>query len=356
MGEQQLRIAIIGQGRSGKNIHADTLNRLKDKYVIVAVADPMEDRRRQAEMDYHCETYADYQEMICRDDLDLIVNTLPSHLHYPVSLELLQAGHNVLCEKPLARSAAEIDQLITATKETGKQLYAFQQSRFLPAYQQIQNIIQSGVIGRVVQVDISYNNFARRWDWQTLREFNGGNLYNTGPHPVDQALRFIDVENMPEVLCAMDRANTAGDAEDYVKLILRAPGRPVVDVEISSCSAYPNPNYNIQGTLGGIKGTFEHLEWKYYKPSENKMHELVREPLVDEKGNPAYCSEELKWYEHTWEYSDPDGLNQFDHMCKEYYIRLHNMLTGGEPLGITLEQVRQQMAVMEECLRQNANL
>jgi scyllo-inositol 2-dehydrogenase (NADP+) len=350
MGER-IRVGIIGQGRSGKNIHADTIHRLPDKYIIAAVADPLEDRRQRAREQFNCDTYADYKDMLERTDLDIIVNSTPSHLHVPVSLELLQKGHNVLCEKPLARTAAEVDQLIQVSQETGQHLYVFQQSRFAPAFKQIRRIIDSGVIGRVVQVNISYNNFARRWDWQTLREFNGGNLYNTGPHPVDQALRFLDVEGMPQIVCFMDQANTSGDAEDYVKLVLSAPGRPVVDVEISSCCAYPSSNYNIQGTLGGIKGSFDRLEWKYYKPEENEHRELVKSPYVDENGLPAYCREELIWHEERWEYHDEEGLSPFDCMCKEYYERLHGWITKGTPPEITLEQVRQQIAVMEQCVK-----
>jgi len=352
--EKKLKVGIIGQGRSGKAIHADTLNRLKEIFEITAIADPIADRRVKAEEEFQCDTYADYKEMIKRTDLDLVVNTTPSHLHFAVSLELLQSGQNVLCEKPLARTVEEVDELLAAVEQTGKQLYVFQQSRFAPAFKQINDIIDSGKIGRVVQATISYNNFARRWDWQTLREFNGGNLYNTGPHPVDQALQFLGTEDMPDVTCAMDWANTAGDAEDYVKLVMRAPKRPVVEVEISSCNAYPNGNYLIQGTSGGIKGTFDSLEWKYFKAEENEARTLVREPLTDANGNPAYCKEQLVWHEDSWKYESADGLNPFDSMCKEYYERLHEQITTGKSNGITLKQVRQQIAVMQECIRQNS--
>ncbi|WP_274653330.1 Gfo/Idh/MocA family protein [Paenibacillus humicola] len=350
---KRLQVGIIGQGRSGKNIHADTLSRLPDKFRIAAVADPLEDRRQRAKEEFGCDTYADYREMIERTDLDFVVNTTPSHLHVPVSLELLQKGQHVLCEKPLARTAAEVDRLTDVSRETGKRLYVFQQSRFAPAYKRIRELIDSGTIGRVVRVDIAYNNFARRWDWQTLREFNGGNLYNTGPHPVDQALRFLDADGMPQVMCAMDRANTSGDAEDFVQLMLRASGRPVVNVEISSCCVYPGSTYSIQGTLGGIRGSFTSLEWKYFKPEENEKQELITTPYVDENGMPAYCREELRWHEGSWTFASEDGLGHFDAMCKEYYERLHAHLTAGAPLGVTLEQVRQQIAVMEECVRQN---
>ncbi|MFD0682847.1 MULTISPECIES: Gfo/Idh/MocA family protein [unclassified Paenibacillus] len=351
--DSRVRVAIIGQGRSGRLIHSDTLKRLGDKYEIIAIVDPLENRRQKAVELYGCDVYSDYKELFGRTDIDLVINATPSHLHVPVTLDLLANGFQVVCDKPLARYAAEVDQLIEASEKSGNKLFVFQQSRFLPAFEQIRKIIDSGVIGRVVQVNITYNGFARRWDWQTIQEYNAGNLLNTGPHPVDQALQFIGIDATPQVTCYMDRTNTFGDAEDYVKLLLHAPGKPVVDVEISSCSAYPNSTYNIQGTRGGIKGNVTHLDWKYYKLEEAPEQHLTREPHVNAEGDPAYCREELKWHEDSWEFADEHKLGSFDHMCREYYVRLYDTLATGEPLGITLEQVRQQIAVIEESHRQN---
>ncbi|MDF2962542.1 MAG: oxidoreductase [Paenibacillus sp.] len=350
---QRLRVAVIGQGRSGKAIHADTFNRLEEKYQIVAVVDPLENRRQKAKELYGCDVYSDYKELYGRKDIDLVVNATPSHLHVPVTLDLLARGFQVVCDKPLARYAAEVDQLIEASEKSGNKLFVFQQSRFMPAFKQIRSILDFGVIGRTVQVNITYNGFARRWDWQTIREYNAGNLLNTGPHPVDQALQFFGTDVTPQVTCYMDRANTFGDAEDYVKLLLHAPGKPVVDVEISSCSAYPNVTYNVQGTRGGVKGTASHLDWKYYKPEEAPKQELTRAPYVNADGDPAYCREELIWHEESWDFVDEFNLGPFDHMAREYYLKLHDTLTEGAPFEITLEQVRQQIAVMEESHRQN---
>ena len=60
----------------------------------------------------------------------------------------------------------------------------------------------------------------------------------------------------------MDRVNTFGDAEDYVKMILTAPNRPLIDIEISSCNAYPSFTYNIQGSNGGLKGDMKDIKWR----------------------------------------------------------------------------------------------
>jgi scyllo-inositol 2-dehydrogenase (NADP+) len=214
MSQKVIKVGIIGQGRSGRDIHGNLLVTLPDYYRITAVADGIIDRQSLAKKEYGCNAYSTWQEMVENEELDLVVNASPSHLHYSISLELLERGFNVLCEKPLAKTAEEVDRLIEASERTGSILAVFQQSRYLPAFEQVRKVIESGVLGRIIQVDFTSSNFASRWDWQTLQSNNGGNLMNTGPHSVDQALLLFGNESMPQVTCIMDRVNTFGDAED----------------------------------------------------------------------------------------------------------------------------------------------
>ncbi|NMA95198.1 MAG: Gfo/Idh/MocA family oxidoreductase [Clostridiales bacterium] len=349
---KRIRVAIIGQGRSGRDIHGKYLIADKKQYKIVAVVDPLEDRRKRAIEEYGCDAYESYTELYGRDDIDLVVNATLSHMHPPVTIDLLNNGFNVLCEKPMAAKVSEVDAMIEAAEKSGKLLAIFQQSRFAPYYRQVKKVVDSGVLGRIVQVSVAFNGFARRWDWQCVQDFYGGNLLNTGPHPLDQALRFLDYDGMPEVFCIMDRANTFGDAEDYVKLVMRAPDRPVIDLEISSCCAYPSFTYNVQGTNGGLNGSMEHIDWKYFKPEEAPKQKLIIEPLEHADGTPAYAREELKWYEESWDVPKEDS-SLFNTISRGFYNMLYKSLTEGAPLEITLEQVRQQIAVIEECHRQN---
>lgn len=343
---KQIRVGIIGQGRSGYSIHVAWL-RHDRKYKIVSVAEPLADRRAQAEQELGAVAYEDHREMLKRDDLDLVVNATPSHLRVPVALDVLRAGINVLCEKPLARRAADVDRLIAASKKAKRVLAIYQQSRFAPYFEQVRKVIDSGVLGRIVMVKIAFNGFGRRWDWQTLQECHGGSLLNTGPHPLDQALQIFG-PGKPEVTCIMDRANTFGDAEDHVKLILSGNGRPTIDLEISSCCAYSLYAYQVYGTQGGLTGTTGELQWKYFKPKEAPKQKLIREPLPGR----VYCSEKLKWYEKSWAVPKSKA-NLFGAMSRVFYGHLYETLTEGAALVITPEQVRQQIAVIEECHKQN---
>ncbi|MEW6754228.1 MAG: Gfo/Idh/MocA family oxidoreductase [Candidatus Latescibacterota bacterium] len=343
-----IRVGVLGQGRSGLDIHCSWLRRSPEQYRIAAVSDVLQDRRERAQTELACEAYADYQDLLARDDIDLVVNALPSHLHPQASIDALDAGHHVVCEKPLAWSVAELDRVVDAARRARRVLAPFQQSRYAPHFQKALEVLDSGVLGRIVQVSISYSGFGRRWDWQTLQEFKGGNLLNTGPHPLDQALRLLDFARPREIVCSMDRANTWGDAEDHVKILMRTPGKPDIDVEISSCAVYPRPTLVVYGTRGGLCGGPSRLDWKYFDPQQAPPQQLIRTPLP----GPSYCAEELTYTEGSWEPGE-EHKNSFQFMSRCFYDHLHRVLREGAPLYITPEQVRVQIAVIEECHRQN---
>lgn len=353
---RQLKVGIIGQGRSGRDIHGKSVSGLSEIFKIAAVADGLADRRARAKEEFQCNAYETWEEMVQSEQLDLVVNASPSHLHVPISLALLERGIHVLCEKPIARNAEEIDQLREASGRHGAKLFAFQQSRYHPAFVKMREVIDSGALGRIVQVRFALNGFSRRWDWQTLQSNNGGSLMNTGPHPLDQLLQLFGTDIMPEVFCMMDRANTFGDAEDYVKVVLRKEGRPVIDMEISSCSAYGEDTYRIQGTSGGLRGTDRELEWKYFKPEEAPQQQLITEPLIGPDGLPTYCRETLPWREDRWSLSLEEGQTIMGMMTEKLYRMVYRTLTEGVEPEITLEHVRRQLQVIEECRRQNPHI
>lgn len=349
-----LRVAILGQGRSGRDIHGAYLSKDTDRYRIVAVVDPLQERRERAQAEYGCQTYPNHTALLERNDLDLIVNAAPSKFHVPITLQFLEAGFNVLCEKPLASRAADVDRLIAASEKSGKVLAIFQQSRFAPYFRKVREVIDSGVLGDIVQISVAANGFSRRYDWQTLTSEMGGNLLNTGPHPLDQALQLFGTDVMPQVTCFMRNTISYVDADDHVLLILSGEGRPLIHLEISSCCRYPVFTYNVYATRGGLKGDTQRLEWQYYDPATAPELKLITTPLQHADGTPAYCSDSLEWHKEEW--SAPTNRGLFESMSHAFYSMLYRTLTEGQPLEITPQQVRQQIAVIEECQRQNPHI
>ncbi len=349
---EKIKVAIIGLGRSGRNIHAKHLV-TDDRYQIVAACDVLADRRERAKAEWNCDVYADYHELIKRGDIDLYINATHSDTHYCVTKDLLAAGKSVVSEKPAAKLPEEVEDLIQTAKKSGSKFFAFfQQSRNAPYFVKAKEIADSGVLGRIVFVRVAFDGFSRRWDWQTVQRKVAGNLYNTGPHPVDQALRFLNYNGMPTVFCHMDRANSFGDAEDFVKVLLKAPECPLVEIDISSCSAYPDTTYTIQGTCGSLKGTMAHLDWKYFDPKTAPKQELLITPMVDAENMPAYPAETLNWIEESWDVP-AEQADLFKTISQKYYDLVYASLTTGAEFPIKPEQAVQQLKVICECHRQN---
>ena len=352
---RKLRVAILGQGRSGRDIHGAHLLK-DDRFQVVAVVDPLPERRARACAEYGIgegDVFASHTALCGRNDIDFVINATPSQFHQPIAIELLRCGFNVLQEKPIAGTAAQVRALESAIAETKRAYMIFLQSRYAPQFVKVREVVDSGVLGRLVCVKITTSGYNRRWDWQTLQENVAGSLYNTGPHPVGQALELMNnYDVMPNVFAHMDRVNTFGDAEDFVKLILTAPGSPMVDIEISCCDAFPAYTYAVQGDRGTLTADNSTIRWKYFKIDEAPEQHLIRTPIVNEKGLPAYCGERLTWYEDCWSVDNITD-NVFSDATRRLYDDVYAHLTDGKPLNVTVKQVAQQIAVMEIAHRQN---
>lgn len=345
-----LNVAIIGQGRSGRGIHGEYFitDDAKAKYKVVACVDWIKERRDRAAETFGCDVYEDYKSLFGRNDIDLVVNSTFSYEHYPVTMDLLEHGFNVVVEKPFSKYSMDCERMIQTAKDNNVMLCVFQQSRFAPYYLRIKEIADSGVLGNLQQITIAYRGYARRWDWQCSNRFYGGALLNTGPHPMDQALQWLDTDDMPNVFSVLKSINCAGDAEDYAKVIMTYPDRPLVEIEINSADAYGGDLYRISGDRGSLSATSTEIRYKYF--DEIPLPELNLNPMTTDDGvTPAYCSEQLNWHEFTETLTG----DAFDAGTKGYYENIYDHLVNGAELVIKPEKVVQQIRVAELVHAQN---
>jgi predicted dehydrogenase len=349
MADRIVRVGIAGLGRSGYDIHARWLREVPRQYRIVAVADEMAERRREAVRALGCRSHKTPLELVADEGLDLFVNALPSHMHPSVTIAALAAGLHVVCEKPLAVRVKDVDRMIAAAKKARRVLAPFQNSRFYPGFRKIQQIIASGKLGRIIHIRMNWSGFRRRWDWQTRREYWGGNLNNTGPHALDQAVVLFG-DRMPQVFCRMESERGQwGDADDFSAVTLYGRGSPVIELLVSSYQAYPQGDqFSISGTLGGLAGNFEELKWRHFNPKKAPKHALMKGWSFKRQ----FCRETLPWVEKTWKLP-PGKLDVFQRNSMYFYNNLYDVLMRKGKLVVTPEQVRRQVAVIEECHRQN---
>ncbi len=343
MSQDKIRVGIAGLGRSGWDIHARLLEPLGEQFQVVAVVDADPARREEAIERFDCQAYDQYSALLADPAVELVVVSLPNFLHADAAIDALAAGKHVVCEKPMATSLADADRMVAAAAGSDKVLTIFQQRRYNPDFVKVKEIIDSGILGRIVQIRLYATNFSRRWDWQTLQKFGGGSLNNTGPHFLDMALQLFGPAE-PQVLCSLDRALTLGDADDHVKVLLKAEGAPAIDLEISSAAAYPSELWTVLGTRGGLTGGARELRWKWIVDDEMPPRELDTKPTP----NRSYNRDQLTWHEANWSFSEGDtGADA------QFYTDLFATIRGDKALVITPESVRRVIWLQEECHRQS---
>jgi scyllo-inositol 2-dehydrogenase (NADP+) len=338
---EKIKVGIAGLGRSGWNIHTFWLSQLPEFYQIVAVCDPIEKRRKEAEEKFKCKTYENFDEFVKNEEIELVIVATLSNLHREHTIKALKSGKNVVCEKPMAENLKDADAMIETAKQTGKLLTIFQNRRYEPDFLKVKEIVDSGILGKVVMIKMLQHTFGRRWDWQTLKKYGGGLLRNWGPHVIDQALQLFGNKEEPEIFCHLEKTLTLGDAEDHVKLILKGKFSPMIDIEITSCCCYPSEYWLVMGTSGGLKGNSKKLIWKYFNPSDLPERKVEETPTSDR----SYNREEIPWKEEKiWEMSNEDSKYPLN-----FYKDLFETIRNKKPLKITPESVRRVMWVIEKC-------
>ena len=351
---KKLHIAIIGQGRSGRDIHGAYFRSEKNTYYTVKyVVDKDPKRRARAEQEYpDCVALASYQELFDKKDIDLVVNASYSEQHFPIAKDLLEHGLNVLNEKPFARTRFECDTLIKTAKDNGVRIFVFHNTLYAPYYKHLIDTLNSGVLGEVVQANIYHNGFARRWDWQTLQKKAAGNAYNTGPHPFGIALGILGFDEATKVIYSEMKTTplSSGDSDDYCKVLLKAPNKPLVDVEVNSVDPYcDGVVVKLQCTNGGYKSGINFYEYKYLVEGKNPKKALIEDSLEDENGYPIYCREQLVWQEEKGEIEG----NAFSVGTPSIYEEIYYNLTEGKPMSTTPEMARKIIEVIETAHAQN---
>jgi predicted dehydrogenase len=337
---EPVKVGVLGLGRSGWSIHVEGVTQYPN-YKLVAVADPEATRREEAKTKFGCETFETPEALIESSDAEVIVVATPSHTHAPLSIAALEAGKNVVVEKPMATSLADADAMIAAAEKSGKLLTIYQVRRFDPQVIALHKILESGKLGSIYLVRLSGYTFSRRRDWQTLKKFGGGQLNNWGAHLVDQAL-VLSGGQWRDLFVDLKHTVTAGDADDHVKLVFKGANDVTYDIEITSACAIPLPTLVVLGKYGSLVVEDGAMKLKYYDPA------ALPQDLVADEGpaaNRSYAiNETIPWQEETVEIESVDARGLF-------YEKLYASLREGAPLAVKPEEVRNQMALFEEAHR-----
>ena len=329
MSVEPIRYGVVGLGRSGWGIHVKDL-RPRPEAKIVAIVDPLAERRQEAVDEFGCQAYERFEDMLRQDDIEVVVIATPSVNHCPETIAALRAGKHVAVEKPMAMNVDEADRMIAAAKEADQKLFVHQNYRFLREFTHLREVAESGLIGRLYHIRNYIAGFSRRFDWQTLAKNGGGVLNNTCPHFVDMILQLLGAP-VTDVMGDLQQIASAGDVEDHVKVLLRAANGCTADMEISSAQniAREMPKWILCGTCGTLTSDGKESVIRWFDPKEVKPIEPIDQAVPDRN----YHSDELPWQEKTVKTEGPD--------IGGFYHNVLAVLRRGESMYVTPESVRQ---------------
>ena len=187
-----LRFGLIGCGEIGR-LRAAALKRCATAKLI-AVSDI--DHRSAETVAAQCGGLVedDWHMMVRRDDIDAVIVSTPPSLHAEMSIEALNAGKHVLCEKPLARSPGECHEMVTASKENSRFLATGFNYRFYPSIEKARALLDSGLIGKLdhVRAYSGYSAAEHNHNWLHDAEMMGGGaLRDNGIHLIDLTCYFL---------------------------------------------------------------------------------------------------------------------------------------------------------------------
>lgn len=190
-------------------------------------------------------------------DVDVVDICAPTHVHHEIALKAAAAGKHVVCEKPLARTVSQAEEMIAAFAHAGVQLLVAHVVRYFPQYAQAKALVDGGEVGDVAVVRLTRASFRPKrevdnWFMDTAK--SGGMLLDLMLHDFDYA-HWIAGE--VESVFAKNVSSTRPDAPgDYALAILRHTSGAISNLE--GAWAYPPPLFRTSLQIAGSHGLIDH--------------------------------------------------------------------------------------------------
>jgi scyllo-inositol 2-dehydrogenase (NADP+) len=239
--------AICSFGMSGRVFHAPFLH-VSPQFQLYSV---WEREKNLASKIYPgvrvCRTL---EELLADEAVELVIVNTPNYTHFDYARQALRASKHVILEKPFTVTEAEGLELIGLAKQMGKKLTSFQSRRFDSDYRTVKRVVDSGVLGKIVEVEFHYDRYTPALSPKVHKETPGpgrGLLYDLGSHLIDQVLQLFGDPDF--VFADLFIIRDHSQVDDYMELLLYYPGMRA-RIKSSYLVREPVPSYAVFGHLG----------------------------------------------------------------------------------------------------------
>ena len=306
MSEKRIRIAVVGTGNVAQVAHLPAYQSLPG-FEVVALVD--EDRIKCATLQKQYgvpRIYDDFAAMLRKEEIDAVDICTPNYLHAPMAIAALRAGRHVLCEKPIARNAAEAEKMVATAAESGKILMVAMNNRFRPDVDILRTFVRRGELGSIQLVKAGWQRIARDWrerGWSVdQKKAGGGALLDLGMPVMDLAIWIAGLKKPARVTCSAFGKKGKGGVEDSACAIVNFAGGSCLIVEVTWNLLEPKDHsyLELHGTKGGAylhplkihKAMHGHLV--NVTPTLDRQRNYYRESYQQEIGHFLECIQKKK--------------------------------------------------------------
>ncbi len=242
-----IRLGIIGFGYMG---HWHLKNAPRVEGVQVVAAYDINPEKVAEARDIGLAGFDTLDEFLKSDLFNLVLVATPNDKHCELVCAALNAGKNVICEKPVAMSMAELDQMIETARKNGVLFTVHQNRRWDKDFRIVKELWDSGELGRIYAIHSRLHGArGAMFGWRAEPEHGGGMIYDWGVHFVDQLLFMMGFDCVKSVFCKTEKVKTP-EVEDYFFLLLDLKNGAHVQMEIGTWVLRPMPRWLVLGDKG----------------------------------------------------------------------------------------------------------
>ena len=282
------------------------------------------------------------EDVIKDPSIELVVVNTPNSTHYDFTTQALQAGKHVIVEKPFTVTTKEANDLIALAKEKNTILTVFQSRRWDGDFLTVKKVIESKMLGKLVEFEAHYDRFRNYIEpntWKEVKAEGTGILYNLGSHILDQILILFGMPDEVDARVGIQRPG--GQVDDYYDIRLLYNGFHAI-VKSSYLVREQGPRYMLHGTEGS-----------FTKYGTDLQEQSLKDGGIP--GSPGWAVEGKAWWgklnttiggvhvEGNIETTPGNYLG--------FYNNVHEAIRGGKPLSVKPEEARDVIKLIEACYK-----
>ena len=272
MKENKIVYGLIGFGGMGK-WHTEILENVPE-IELAGIYDIKEEKRKLAEeAGFH--TYETEEAMLADESIDVILVATPNDTHRPIALRAMEAGKNVIVEKPATLSLKELTELEDMAGKTGQFLTVHQNRRWDEDLLTVREILKDQTMGEIFRIESRvHGSRGIPGDWRKEKAHGGGMVLDWGVHLFDQIFRLTGERRLKTVYATLTNV-TNQEVDDGFTAVLRFEGGLEVLVEVGTNNFIPLPRWYVLGENGSAVVEDWDLSGKIVKAFSEEEKEIV---------------------------------------------------------------------------------